>query len=121
MAEEEVEPSVPAFSGHRYYRQWGRTGRRWPVFSLTPEYVSYLKTLPPVAYIDAMEEADHFLRYKNRKAGLRESGANRAFFSSYRPFYGDISGFQESVFHPSIKHSSGYAYDPHTHRPKYYH
>ena len=70
MAEEEVEPSVPAFSGHRFYRQWGRTGRRWPVFALTPEYVSYLKTLPPVAYIDAMEEADHFIRYKNRKAGF---------------------------------------------------
>lgn len=121
MAEEEVEPRVPTFSGHRFYRQYFRSGRREPVYRMTPEYVSYLKTLPPVAYLDALQEADHFIRSKTRKASLRHYGANKFFFSSYRPFYGDISKFQHEVFHPTVQHSSGYAWNPSTHRPKYYH
>lgn len=115
-----IESPARPFIGPRFYRQFSRSGRRWPIYRMTPEYVSYLKTLPPVAYIDAMEEADHWIRSQTRKAGLRESGANSAFFKSYRPFYGDMAGFQEEVFHPTIKHSSGYAMDPHTYHPKFY-
>jgi len=117
MAEEEVEPRVPAFSGHRFYRQRFRSGGE-PIYRLTPKYVSYLKTLPPSSYLQAIEDADHWLRLKSRKSEIKRRGS--ASSSSYLPFFGDLSSFNSWYINPSNLHSSGYAWNPSTHRVKYY-
>lgn len=115
---EEVEPSVPAFSGHRFYRQNYRGGGE-PIYRLTPKYVSYLKSLPPSSYLQAIEDADHWLRLKVRKASIKHY-RGRDVSSTYRPFFGDLSFFQSRYINPSDVHSSGYVWNPTTHRVKYY-
>lgn len=118
MADEEEEPRVPSFSGHRFYRQKYRTGGE-PIYRLTPKYVSYLKSLPPASYLQAIEDADHWLRLKERQASIKYY-RGRDIASTYRPFSGDLSSFQSRYLSPSHLHSSGYVWNPTTHRVKYY-
>ena len=103
---EEVEPRVAPFYGHRFYKQ-RTTSSGSPSWNVTPEYASYLKTLPPSSYLLAVEQARDWIdRHRSRVAARRGYPITPTSFGDFERLY--------------LRKSSSHYYNTHTHRPKYY-
>lgn len=105
MAEEE-EPPVAPFYGHRFYKQ-RTTSTGSPSWNVTPEYASYLKSLPPSSYLLHVEQARDWIdRHNNRVRAVRGGFPMSTSFAEFEKRY--------------LRKSSSYYYNTRTHRPKYY-
>lgn len=96
-----------------------------PTYALTPQYLSYLHTLPPLEAIDKLEEAAAWLNAKTKKRWQHDKRRHNM-YSQYRDW--DEYTQKDWMYIPqsatrlaSIDHRKySFSYNTRNHPPKYY-
>lgn len=115
--------SVPPYIGYRYYKQKTR-GMGIPTYSITPQYLKYLHTLPPTVAMDKLDDAAAWINAKNKKTWLRNK--RKGMYGQWRTYedylasewaFTPMSGSRIASWDPR---TYKYQYNTHNHQPKHY-